>query len=194
MIDIRGVTLRDGSGLLELRRRLAAESEFLLFDVDECPQDIGAVLRQIQQILHSGHGTLLLAVEGDRPIGFLTAVGSASRKVRHCATIGLGVLEERSGQGVATRLLEAAERWAQSRGVNRLELIVAADNVRAIGLYKKCGYELEGIKRRAWHVGDRYVDGHVMAKLLPDSAPSGDSPGEALATDLTPRVPATTQN
>lgn len=193
MIEIRGVTLRDGSGLLELRRRLAAESDFLLYDVDECPQDIGAVLRQIQQILHSGYGTLLLAVEGDRPIGFLTAVGSTSRKVRHCATIGVGVLEERSGQGVATRLLEAAERWATSRGVSRLELIVAADNARAIGLYEKCGYELEGIKRRAWHVGDRYVDGHVMAKLLPDALDEAGSPAEALTHD-SPRVPATTEH
>jgi putative acetyltransferase len=46
-----------------------------------------------------------------------------------------------------------------------LDLRVYVDNVRAIALYKKFGFEIEGTHRRFALRNREYVDVHVMARL-----------------------------
>jgi putative acetyltransferase len=41
--------------------------------------------------------------------------------------------------------IELADRWLNLR---RLELVAYTDNERALGLYKKFGFEVEGLLRR----------------------------------------------
>ena len=48
----------------------------------------------------------------------------------------------------------------------RLELTIYTDNERAIALYRKFGFEQEGILR-----GGRYADACFMARLRPKSMP-----------------------
>ena len=80
------------------------------------------------------------------------------------------------GQGVGTALMQAlvddADRWAQ---VLRLELTVYADNARAIALYRKFGFEVEGT-HRAYALRDgACVDALAMARLHP-SPPTVGTP------------------
>jgi len=62
--------------------------------------------------------------------------------------IGVGLGSRR--QGVATRLLEAVEEAARSRGAERMLLEVADDNDPALGLYRRAGYRESG-RRRAYY-------------------------------------------
>ncbi|WP_313409916.1 ribosomal protein S18-alanine N-acetyltransferase [Aeromicrobium sp.] len=62
--------------------------------------------------------------------------------------IGVGLGSRR--QGVATRLLEAVEDAARSRGADRMLLEVAADNQPAVALYRRAGYRETG-RRRAYY-------------------------------------------
>ena len=75
------------------------------------------------------------------------------------------------GRGIGTRLMEvlidAADRWL---GLVRVELEVYPDNDRAVRLYERFGFQVEGRKRlHAWRDG-RYVDSLVMGRLRPDMA------------------------
>ena len=59
-------------------------------------------------------------------------------------------------------MCELADGWLN---VIRLELTVYTDNKRAIALYKKFGFAVEGT-HRAYALRDgRYVDAHCMARL-----------------------------
>jgi putative acetyltransferase len=64
-------------------------------------------------------------------------------------------------------------------GVLRIELTVYDDNARAIALYRKFGFEIEG-RHRGYALRDgRYVDALTMARLHPAPpafapAPHGD--------------------
>lgn len=103
------------------------------------------------------------------------AVGSAglhpvgpSLRRRHVAMLGISVVGPAQGQGVGSALMAAlldyADRWA---GVLRVELQVYADNARAIALYRKFGFVLEGT-HRAYALRDGvYVDSLSMARLHP---------------------------
>jgi L-phenylalanine/L-methionine N-acetyltransferase len=62
-------------------------------------------------------------------------------------------------------LMEHADRWA---GILRIELQVFADNHRAIALYRKFGFEIEGTHRAHALRDGVYVDTLTMARLHPD--------------------------
>ena len=73
-------------------------------------------------------------------------------------------------------MCDYADRWA---GALRLELTVYADNLPAIALYRKFGFEVEGTHRAYAMRDGRYVDALCMARLHPDppqlpaAAPAG---------------------
>lgn len=104
----------------------------------------------------------------------LHPVGIAQRR-RHAMTLGISVAPEAQGRGVGSALMAAlcdyADRWV---GVLRLELTVYTDNVRALALYRKFGFHVEGTLRGYAMRDGRYVDVHAMARFHPD--PPGIAP------------------
>ena len=120
----------------------------------------------------STHLALVAEVDG-RVVGSagLHPVGPQLRR-RHAAMLGISVVPEAQGRGVGTALMQAlcdyADRWGH---VLRIELTVFADNARAIALYRRFGFEHEGV-HRAYALRDgAYVDAVAMARLHP-SPPS----------------------
>jgi putative acetyltransferase len=87
---------------------------------------------------------------------------------RHAAMLGISVAREAQGQGVGTALMQAlcdyADNWAQ---LLRVELTVFADNERAIALYRRFGFRLEGTFRGYAIRNGTYADVHAMARLHP---------------------------
>jgi RimJ/RimL family protein N-acetyltransferase len=78
----------------------------------------------------------------------------------------IGILEQFTGKGIGTQLFQMLEAWARSNDIHRLELTVMTHNERAIALYKKMGFEIEGIKKHSLFVNGEYVDEYYMAKLI----------------------------
>lgn len=94
--------------------------------------------------------------------------GTALRR-RHAMMIGISVARAAQGRGVGRALMAAmcdyADNWS---GVLRLELTVYADNARAIALYRKFGFEVEGTHRAYAMRDGAYVDALAMARLHPN--------------------------
>ena len=78
----------------------------------------------------------------------------------------MAVLNEHQGEGVGARLLRSMEDWAVAHGMRRIELTVMSHNRRAIALYERAGFELEGVKQGAIYVDNLPVDECVMGKVL----------------------------
>ena len=123
--------------------------------------------RQIRGILLRDNQTILVAEVGGELVGYVAALGGDFRRNRHCAHIVAGVLQGFCGRGIGTRLFSEVEQWARRGSVHRLELTVMAHNDRAINLYRKMGYEIEGSRRDSLLVNGSYVDEYYMGKLLP---------------------------
>lgn len=123
----------------------------------------------------------LVALHDGRIVGSagLHAAATAIRR-RHAMYFGMTVGGPWQGQGVGSLLLgaicEQADRWL---GVLRLELTVYADNVHAIALYRKHGFELEG-RMRGFALRDgQYVDALMMARLHPNPPRLAPTVGDA---------------
>ena len=67
---------------------------------------------------------------------------------------------------MGTKLFEYITNWAKQEQIHRLELTVIENNEQAIHLYKKMGFEIEGIKKDSLQINDSYVNELYMSKLL----------------------------
>lgn len=83
----------------------------------------------------------------------------------HAGNLGMGVLKSYRRQGLGYRLVRAAIDLVWDEGLTRVELEVFASNTAAISLYTKCGFEREGVKRRARYIDGKYDDIILMALL-----------------------------
>lgn len=90
---------------------------------------------------------------------------------RHVAGIGLSVHDDWQGRGIGKALMAAiidlAENWLN---ISRIQLEVYTDNLPAIRLYERCGFEREGILRQYAFRNGRYVDAYQMARLRTEPA------------------------
>jgi L-phenylalanine/L-methionine N-acetyltransferase len=124
---------------------------------------------------------LLVAERAGEIVGSsgLHPAGPSPRR-RHAMVIGLSVRADAQGQGVGSALMQAmcdyADRWI---GLLRLELTVYVDNERAIGLYRRFGFEVEG-RHRGYVLRDgAFVDAFAMARMHP--APPAIAPASGNA-------------
>ena len=165
-IKIRPVETGDAAALAELLATTAAESDWLAWGADECPSTPDRAAAWIGQIQESGNHAMLVAAGEGR----LVAVGNFERggvrRTRHVAAVGLAVLKGYQGRGIGRAMMLALEATARDLGVTRLELSVRAGHDIAIGLYRRLGFQEEGVKRHAVRLDDGYRDEILMAKLL----------------------------
>jgi RimJ/RimL family protein N-acetyltransferase len=164
-LEIRRAVEADGPALIELRRLLSAETSNMLWEPDELTQTAEDESRRIAIVNERPNCLVILAEADSRPIGLLSAVGGEPRRMQHSTHLGLGVLKAYWGQGVATRMIEHVLGWSREAGLRRLELTVHTTNLRAVGVYLRCGFKVEGLRRSSLLVNGEYVDEYLMAVL-----------------------------
>jgi ribosomal protein S18 acetylase RimI-like enzyme len=100
----------------------------------------------------SKRDVLLVATQGDVPVGYSSAVeGGASGVVW---VTDLVVAPEVRRQGAASALLMAIQAWAAERGVPRIVLEMQSKNHPCIRLAQKFGYEFCGYNDRYYPTQD----------------------------------------
>lgn len=125
---------------------------------------------RIEALLKPDSQDLQLVAERDgRVIGIagLHPVGAHARRA-HVRALGMWVHPQHQRQGVGYALLQAITDYADNwLGVLRLELGVYADNLKAQGLYEKCGFVREGLQRGYALRNGQFADSILMARWHP---------------------------
>lgn len=111
---------------------------------------------------------LVACVDGQVVGNIGLVFGDRTPRRRHVGQLGMAVHDDWQGHGIGTALMQAAvdlaDRWLN---LNRLELTVYTDNLPAIALYEKYGFDIEGTLRRYAYRDGSYVDAYAMARLRP---------------------------
>jgi putative acetyltransferase len=107
----------------------------------------------------------ILGVRSGTVIG-LAMLMLGRERTAHAASMLIFVHDDHVGSGVGTALMEAlldiADHWL---GLKRVALVVNADNERAIRLYRKFGFEVEGTLHGDVLRDGQFIDGLAMARL-----------------------------
>jgi ribosomal protein S18 acetylase RimI-like enzyme len=163
---IRLATLEDAEHLHHLDLSLADE-----VDIDIPMDSVGSpadYTRSILRSMSSSRTAIFLVAEVDgQVVGSLKCTGYRQRAFRHVATLDIAIHKDFRSQGIGTALMQEAVSWAKSIGfIKRIELFVYSSNEVAIALYKKFGFEVEGLRKKGLCHRGAYVDYYMMALLL----------------------------
>src|SRR6266568_1230280 len=171
---IRVAGPRDAAALLELKRRLDHQTSFMMFEPGERGSSVADLARELDHVVASDNSVVLVAeldggLDGELA-GYVELTGGAHRRSRATAYVVIGVLARAAGRGIGAGLLRSAREWAAAHGLHRLELTVMAHNSRAIHLYERMGFRVEGRRVECLLVDGQFVDELTMAAILPVDA------------------------
>jgi len=145
MVTIRAATDADGPVLLALADRLRQgvapwRDEAVVVDAVR-----GWVEASVAAMDEAGHA-VLVAELGSTVVGFVTlSPGSHWSGVAEPSIGDLVVAPEAEGQGIGSALVEAVIERARSEGHTRVSVSTGAANARALGLYRRLGFEDEDV-------------------------------------------------
>jgi len=165
---IRPIETGDLTSYLACLDRVARERIYLAFTEAPTPEQARFFL---DAMLKRGLPFYIAAGQGGDVVGWCDIFVTPAKQTRpgfdHAGTLGMGIADGHRGQGLGNALLKAALDHAGRCGIERVELQVYASNGPAIALYRKFGFETEGIRRRARKLDGHYDDILVMARLRP---------------------------
>jgi ribosomal protein S18 acetylase RimI-like enzyme len=121
-------------------------------------------VKSLQQL--PGAITLVAAADGQLAAYIIIRPRMQSR-LRHTADLNMGVAESLRGRGLGGVILQAGiERAIASNELEILYLMVRADNIPAIRLYKRAGFETVARLARDTKIGKDYFDGILMRRFV----------------------------
>ncbi|MGW6661985.1 N-acetyltransferase family protein [Peribacillus sp. NPDC055009] len=164
-MEIRKASREDADNLAALFNHVE-DSGYMLFNPGERKATAKQMEKQMEQIEKNPLSVFLVAASGHELYGYLILLGNQMGRTRHSAKIVIGINETDRGKGIGTKLFQKMEEHARTNGIRHLELSVIANNAPALSLYRKMGFEKEGIKRESLFFDGKYHDEYFLSKLL----------------------------
>ncbi|MEN8700350.1 GNAT family N-acetyltransferase [Bacillus infantis] len=165
-MKIRKLVSEDGEAFAGLIKDVENESSFMLYGPGERNVSADIQRRMIEVLSGRNNSVIFAADDSGRLAGYLIVNGGNAGRVRHSASLVIGIRKEYRGQGIGYRLFQKLDSWAMKASLHRLELSVVSENERALALYKKAGFEIEGVKKDSLFIDGNYHDEYIMSKLL----------------------------
>lgn len=162
---VRQATDADVSDVIDLQKAIFVETEFMLLEPAEFKESAVEEAAHIRRMNEASNSRFLVAVVGEDMAGICMVKGGGPNRLRHSATLALGVKRSQWAKGVGSALLNSVIEWSRTIGITRLELTVHTTNLRAVNLYLRYGFEVEGRRRHSLRVSERYVDEYLMSRI-----------------------------
>ncbi len=164
-MEIRKAGESDAAGIIQVMQNAEA-SGYMLFDPGERSMSAESFARFIQSVHANPKSAVFVAIEQQNIVGYLLVQNETPKRISHRAYIVVGVHSESRGTGVGKALFLHAVSWAKQAALHRLDLTVMTENDAAVALYKKMGFDIEGVKRASLVVEGTYKDEYYMSKLI----------------------------
>ncbi|MFB4165747.1 N-acetyltransferase family protein [Alteribacillus sp. JSM 102045] len=156
---IRPVKTEDAQAINEIRRQPS-----VTLNTMSMPSERLEFTKQYLENLSADHH-VMVAEYNDYIVGIGSLEGGTG-KLRYNGDIALAIHDTYQDRGIGGQLLRVLIDLADNYlGLIRLELDVISNNQKAIHLYKKWGFEIEGCLRKAhFHKGE-FQDVLIMGRL-----------------------------
>lgn len=164
-IQIRPICLKDAQEINEIRRMVGVMENVLSIPSETIKRSEGSI-SGLDANTHQFVATVRDVDGNEKVIGCAGLSVFPGPRLRHSAGIGIMVHKAYQGNGAGQKLMEAlldvADNWLM---LVRVELTAFTDNERAIKLYHKMGFEIEGTKQKAAIRNGQYADEYMMARI-----------------------------
>lgn len=163
---IRSANIEDAQALSDLRLQLDGETENFDREQGEGFIDTTGFEEIIKEDTVSPRNLCLVAEIDNRIVGFSRCAGSPLKRIAHKVDFGVGVLKEFWRYGIGKNFLKASVEWADANDIKKMALTVVETNDKAVLLYKKLGFEVEGVLKNDKLLSDgNYYNTIVMGRI-----------------------------
>lgn len=167
--DGREVTLRpaapeDAPGIIKRMARVVREGAYLQED-ESTLKSVQEKAEQIRQYRREGSMYTVAVVDGE-VVGAALLKRGQLKMHRHTCNYRIWIGPKYRGMGIGKKFMLYSIDWARAQGLRKFCLDVFSNNDRAIELYKKYGFVVEGRRREQFNLEGRYVDEIFMSLFL----------------------------
>jgi RimJ/RimL family protein N-acetyltransferase len=163
---IREAAVEDATALLDYIAHIAGESDFLSFGPGEFELTRSEEEDFLRRAVESPGRLALVGVLDDELVANLNFSAGTRPRTRHAGGYGMSVRRHAWGLGIGSLMLDALIDWARAAGIVKINLQVRIDNARAIRLYQRKGFAIEGTNRRAIALHGAHFDTRYMGLIL----------------------------
>lgn len=146
-VEIREAQSDDAEKLIETAKSVLRTSAYMCSYENEFNPTLEEEEGWIK--MHDQANSLLLITTYENEIlSIFNATGFQNQKMKHIAVLGISVVEDWRGLGLGNILFEQLIRWAKNN--TELEILVLevfSGNTKAIDLYKKYGFVIDGTRK-----------------------------------------------
>ncbi len=156
-------TMKDLSKIAEYYNKLFNETDNFSWDTSKEYTEQNATY-YVNAYSNSG----LMAILNGKMVGHANiSLMSKDKRTAHRCDLGIGILKEHWGKGIAGKLMNAMFEIAKNLNCEQIELGVFSNNTRAKNLYKSFGFEKTGTKKHYFKLADgKYKDIITMIKFI----------------------------
>lgn len=163
---IRPALPNDANRLAKIRVQIDGETQNMDRESGEQFIDEQGFMHLIKEDTESTKNLFLVASLDNEIVGFSRCQGNHLKRLAHKVEFGVCVLKRYWGLGIGTNLLKESIAWAESNEIKKITLNVLETNKKAINLYKKFGFKIEGVLIDDKFLSDgRYYNTLVMGRI-----------------------------
>lgn len=167
-IILRNAETSDAEALINYLRVTSAETRFLIREPEEVTFTQEQEIRFIESMRSAQRELMLVATLDGKLVGNCSLMGIAPyKRYAHRCQVAIALYQEYCGLGIGAIMMQTILEKAKQLGYEQAELEVVSDNVAAIALYKKLGFEKSGtFPNNMKYVDGTYADADFMIKKL----------------------------
>ncbi|MED1470630.1 GNAT family N-acetyltransferase [Bacillus salipaludis] len=164
---IRSAIKSDAKNLSELRLQIDGETENMDREKGEAFIDQAGFEKIIETDTIHPKNLFLVAEMDERLVGYSRCEGNDLKRFAHKVEFRLGVLKDFWGYRIGKNLMKETISWADENDIKKIGLYgVLETNEKAIELYKKLGFEIEGLMKKDRILSDgKYYNTYIMGRF-----------------------------
>lgn len=166
-IAITRASPEDAAEIIALMKIIGSESDNLSFDGNGIPVTVDEEAEFLKSIGHSRNEAFFVARRDSKIIGTAHYTAFTKKRMAHRGEFGICVRKSECGRGVGSMLL--GEILSFAKDVARSQIVsleVRSDNIAAIKLYEKFGFEKIGRFRGFFKINGEFIDFDIMQKFI----------------------------
>jgi len=166
VLQIRQGVPNDVAAFIDFVNTCAGQSDFLTFN----PGDFGKTAEEcntIEEFLANNKDLYLIGEIDGQIIANLVFRPGKRIKTAHAGEFGITIRKDYWGLGIGQFLIQQLIEWARATNIIRkIDLRVHINNQRGINLYKKMGFQQEGVLKREFCINGIFYDEIIMGLCI----------------------------
>ncbi|GFZ32326.1 N-acetyltransferase [Clostridium zeae] len=161
-VAIREAKKEDAKSIIDFYNVVGGETDFLSFGKNEFIRDLKDYENYLEGVHKEENSIIFLAISKDKIVGIASINSNQKARTKHVGVLGIVVANSFCGLGIGNKMIDYLIQWAKANKITKkISLVTREDNIKAIELYKKFGFEVEGVLK-----ADNYINGVYYNTLM----------------------------